>query len=178
MAKKSRANKRKKKKKSSPLLIFVLVIVVLAAVSLSVSYFLLQDDSHQLSSIFENSDTTEETTELTDPPIIKDPVEKDEPKTLLEGTWVSNYDGNIMTINRLGFTLESPSVSTSSKLSGKISIEKNIITFSYTSGSEACGSTEGHYQFQLEGAEEVFFKLIKDDCSSRKERNTMGWFKL
>ncbi len=178
MAKKTISRRRKKTKKTNHLLIFVMVIVILAAISLSVSYFILQDDSLKDFSPFENTSTERtEDAEASTPAITPDPVAVDKP-TLLDGTWVSNYDGNIMTISGLSFTLESPSVSDASKLSGSLSIEKSIVTFTYTSGTKTCLQIEGHYQFLLEGRDEVFFELIKDNCSKRKDRMSQSWFKL
>lgn len=178
MARKSKSRGRSKKKKTSPILIFIFVIIALAAISMLLGYYLLQDDSDKGLKIFGNESNKLETITPEQPGTVLKEKPVEEKPTLLEGTWVSNYDGNIMTIHGLGYTLESPSVDHVTKITGRLSIEKNIITFVSQDGDELCENTEGHYLFTLQGSDEIFFKLIKDTCTKRKERMTLSWFKL
>jgi len=105
--------------------------------------------------------------------IIKKQV-KDNP---LKGTWVSNYDGTMLTIKGDSFTLEMPSVDASSKVKGRIIIEKTIATFINDSKSKSCPSLEGHYSFSFEN-DELIFSLIKDECDTRINRMSVSWFKI
>ena len=97
---------------------------------------------------------------------------------LYVGTWVSNYDGAILTLKRFEFTLEMPSVDQKTTIKGELSVVKNVLTFVYTSGSETCRGVEGHYQYTLEDNGDIFFKRIKDKCKSRAERMEVSWFRL
>jgi hypothetical protein len=94
----------------------------------------------------------------------------------IEGTWVSNYNGTMLTIEGRTVTLESPSVDDFNKITGKIIIEENIVTFTYENGS--CKDLEGHYLYSIDEKGELFFKLIKDSCPHRLEVMTKTWFAL
>ena len=112
---------------------------------------------------------------------MKRPKNRKKPKTIektpLEGSWVSMYDGAILTFTGLNFSLDMPSVDSPEKITGKIAIESTIVTFYNTGGKKICLDDEGHYQFTFEN-DELNFKVIKDQCASRKERMTANWFKL
>lgn len=146
-----------------------MIVILLAILSVVIAYFVLPfaDDDNMLPSKTE--------TEIND-------QKEDEPVITIEpiytGTWVSNYDGAMLTIDRYSFTLEMPSVDHQSKIKGEMSVVKNVLTFVYTSGSANCRGKEGHYQYTLEENGDIFFKLIKDNCKSRKERMQMSWFRL
>ena len=164
MAGPTRSRKRKKRTNYKPLIIILIVLAAIVVVSIGIGYFLSKEEAN------------------TDP----EPVEqKEEPntnelealKTPLEGTWVSNYDGAILTINGLTFSLDVPSVDASVSVKGTLASEKNLITFTNISDDEMCPDIEGHYKFRFED-DEVFFTLIKDNCDNRKERMTMSWFNL
>jgi hypothetical protein len=96
----------------------------------------------------------------------------------IEGTWVSNYDGAMLTIKGFSFSVELSGLDAGPKMMGNLAVEGNIVTFVYDSGNKACQSIEGHYLYALENNGDLFFKLIKDNCESRKERMTATWFKL
>lgn len=169
---KHRTSTRKKKKKPNSFVIFLLVVILLALVSFGISYFMLDNGAiapevikttpaSQEESISETAKQKVTTKEL-------DPI---------QGTWVSNYDGTMMTIQAGSFTLESPAVDNPEKIKGSIGINKTIITFVF-SGKNTCGSVEGHYEYQLEAGGEIYFKKIKDPCSMRSELMSASWFKL
>ncbi len=148
-----------KKTGNNNLLIFFAIVIALALISMIAAYFM--------------TDKTEGEGKQQPKEIIK----TEKPATVLfEGTWVSNYNGTMLTIKGLTFTLESPAVDESTILKGKISIEKDTVTFIYESGT--CKGTEGKYQYTLNDKGELFFKLIRDNCSSRKELMTASWFKF
>lgn len=168
MAAKSR-KKRPIKAQKSPLMLVLLIVILLAIVSVVVAYFILP--AYQ-SSETGHGETITETVETAE----EEPIITVEP--MYTGTWVSNYDGAMLTINRYSFTLEMPSVDQKTEIKGELSVVKNVLTFVYTSGSANCRGEEGHYQFTLEENGDIFFNLIKDNCKSRKERMTMSWFRL
>lgn len=154
MAKRSRKT-AKAKNGQNKLFIFFAIILVLAIISTIIAFY-YQDE-------YAESGPVEQT---------QAPAQI----TSLEGTWVSNYDGKMLTISGLNVALESPSVDESGKISGSISIEDNIVTFMYKSG--ICKNMEGHYLYSINEDGELFFKLIKDSCENRIEIMTMTWFKL
>lgn len=143
---------RSKTKKTNPggnnLILFFAIIVVLAIVSMVVAYFYSGE---------KKPDEVQQTTQI-------------------EGTWVSNYDGAMLTIEGYNITLESPSVDNGNLIRGSISLEKNIVTFIFENGP--CDGIEGHYLYTIDEEGLLFFKLIKDECSGRRDRMSMKWFKL
>lgn len=143
----------------STLLIFFAIIIVLAIISTIIAFY-YQDETQE-----DGNQGQQNNTEQTSPGT-----------SVIEGTWVSNYDGKILTIKGSDVTLESPSVDGTDKIKGNINVEENIVTLVYDSGS--CQNIEGHYLYSINDAEELFLKLIKDSCENRIERMTMTWFKL
>jgi len=141
------------------LLIFFAIVIVLAIISIIVAYLYMSEDNPG------SEQEQQSTTEIINPGT-----------TEIEGTWVSNYDGRMLTIDGLKITIESPSVDDAEKINGQISVEANIVTIVYASGY--CENMEGHYLYSINDNGELFFKLIKDKCKSREERMTMSWFKL
>lgn len=159
--------KRHSKAQENPLRKLIVFILMLAVVSVIIAYFMLEDEKKQ------DEAPVQTTTEI---------QQEEEPVLTVEpaytGTWVSNYDGAILTLDRFSFTLEMPSVDQKTAIKGELSVVKNVLTFVYTSGSESCRGEEGHYQYSLEDNGDLFFKLIKDNCKSRKERMEASWFRL
>lgn len=151
----AKGRKKAQKGGQNNLLIFFAIIIVLAIVSTIVAYY-YQDENKDEQTEISQQDTNE--------------------NTVLEGTWVSNYDGKMLTVSGLNITIESPSVDGTGKIEGNISFENNIVTFVNTSGS--CKDMEGHYLYSIDDAGELYFKLIKDGCESRIEQMTMTWFKI
>lgn len=150
-----RSKKTGAKNGQNNLLLFFAIIIILAIISTIIAFY-YQDEFKETA---------------------PDDQQQTEVKTTnLEGTWVSNYDGKMLSINGLNITIESPSVDETGRITGRISIEENIITFVYTTG--ICETLEGHYLYSINEDGEVFFKLIKDSCESRIEHMTMTWFKL
>ena len=83
--------------KSNNVILFFAIILVLAIISVIAAYYLSGEDNNH-----ENR---------TD--VITNPI---------EGTWVSNYNGTMLTIEGRTVTLESPSVDDFNKITGKIII--------------------------------------------------------
>ena len=160
--------RRSTKAKKSPLMLFLIIVILLAILSVVIGYFILQDDDG--SEAVPMQTTTETQQEEEEPTLSVEPM--------YTGTWVSNYDGAILTLNRSSFTLEMPSVDQKTAIAGELSVMKNVLTFVYTSGTESCRGEEGHYQYTFEDNGDIFFKLIKDNCESRSERMEASWFRL
>lgn len=137
---------------------------------MGISYYLTNNENP---SVKEWATSEEEVKTNPQPEVSSTTIEK----SPLEGSWVSFYDGAILTFTGLNFVLDVPSVDSPGKITGKIAIEKTIVTFYYTSGKKSCLDVEGHYQFTFQD-EELNFKVIKDLCDNRKERMTANWFRL
>ena len=159
--------KRASKAQKSPLMLFLLIVILLAVLSVVIGYFILQNNEEKEAV---PNETIIETTQEEEPVLTVEPM--------YTGTWVSNYDGAILSLNRFAFTLEMPSVEQGTAVKGELMVVNNVLTFVYTSGSETCSGEEGHYQYTLEDNGDIFFKLIKDNCKSRKARMEMSWFSL
>ena len=144
--------------KSNNVLIFFVIVIALAIISIVAAYYLSGEDSNL------NPTKVHKTEKVA------------QPVTPIEGTWVSNYDGTMLTVEGRSVTFESPSVDESNKVSGEITIQDNIVTFSNIKGS--CKDIEGHYLYSIDEKDELFFKLIKDSCPKRIELMTASWFKL
>jgi len=164
MTKTAKTKKRNKRGNHKTLIILLIVFATIAVASMVISYFITDDNPSIFSQKTEQSDESKV-------------EELQNIKTLVEGTWVSNYDGAILTITGLSFTIENPGVDNRTKTSGNLAIEQNLVTFINSGGELVCKDIEGHYQFTFE-KDEVSFKLIKDNCESRIERMTASWFRL
>lgn len=162
--------KKMKKTKFKPWLIFILIIILIALISMGISYYLTNSENLGLKKWAANSQNSENVAETQATNQVSE-------KTPLEGSWVSYYDGAIFTFTGFDFILEIPSVDSPEKTTGKIAVAKTIVTFYYTSGNKSCLDVEGHYQFTFHEGQ-LNFKIIKDLCSTRKERMTANWFKL
>jgi len=164
MAASTKSRKRKKRTNYKPLIIILIVLAAIVVVSIGIGYFLTRGE-------------TVPTTEETEQTETLNTDELKSMKTPLEGTWVSNYDGAILGINGLTFSLDMPSVDAPETVKGSITVEQNLVTFINITGDDICPKMEGHYKFSFED-DEITFNLIKDNCDIRKERMTMSWFKL
>ena len=151
-------------------MMMISVLIILAIVSITIAYFVLYSEDAQTES---TKTVTSEQVEQ------KEEVRKEnkDAKTALEGTWVSNYDGAMLTIKGLDFTLDQPSVDGSGQIKGTLTVDNTTVTFSNTNGIEECIGKEGTYNFSFE-KDELNLKLIKDPCESRAEKMAAGWFRL
>ena len=161
--------RRGTKAQKSPLMLFLFIFILLVILSVVIGYFILDTDEGETVDPLQTTSVSKDNSE-------QEPVLTVEP--MYTGTWVSNYDGAILTLNRFSFTLEMPSVDQKTAIQGELSVVKNVLTFVYTSGSETCRGEEGHYQYVLEDNGDIIFKLIKDNCKSRKERMEVSLFRL
>jgi hypothetical protein len=172
------AKRRKSRKKTSTnntLLTLIIIIVLLGIISVVTAYFMLNDENKDIPKLIENvvgsSDTNIET------PADPKPDETEIIKTPIDGTWVSNYDGAMLTIENGTFSIEMPSVDASSKVKGTLALENSIVTFINKTEGKACKDEEGHYKFTFID-DELKLSKIKDACESRSERMNETWFRL
>lgn len=165
----AKTRKRKSKKtKLNGVWVFLAIVIVIAIISMLLSYFWISEDKPDVLLLPSQEQVKETQTKQTTPIPAKE----------IQGIWVSNYDGAMLTITGLNFELELSGIDETEKISGKLSVETNIVTFVYTSGTKVCKGPEGHYLYSINESGELFFKLIKDPCESRKERMSATWFKL
>ena len=125
MAKTAKTKKRNKRGNHKTLIILLIVFATIAVASMVISYFITDDNPSIFSQKTEQSDESKV-------------EELQNIKTLVEGTWVSNYDGAILTITGLSFTIENPGVDNRTKTSGNLAIEQNLVTFINTGGEVVC----------------------------------------
>ena len=164
------AKRKRKSKGNNSTMVMFSVLIILAIVSIVIAYFVLYSEGTQTEAtetvstehVKQKEEVKQQTTEI---------------KTALEGTWVSNYDGTMLTIEGLGFTLDQPSVDGSGQIKGTLAVEKTTVTFTNTNGIKKCIGKKGKYSFSFEN-DELNLKLIKDPCESRAEKMVSGWFKL
>lgn len=170
---KRRSTSRKSKKKPNSFVVFLVVVIILALLSFAISYFMLNRETEITSLAAETESQTQGNQEVVDAVQEEDLKEM----THLQGTWVSNYDGTMLTIQGSSCTFESPAVDSPEKVKGSLQVNKSIVTFVFT-GNNVCGSSEGHYEYQKEAGGEVFFRKIKDPCQSRSSMMSASWFRL
>ncbi len=97
---------------------------------------------------------------------------------LTKNTWVSNIDGAMLNFNTDNtFGIDIPSVESSAKITGKYIIEEDNISFTFDPESDVCNKEQGKYTYKIT-AEKLEFKVVSDNCKSRKYQWTAGWFKL
>jgi hypothetical protein len=158
---------KKKKNRYNTFQIAVAIIIILAIIILIVGYFYVDEDKPDVLLVPSTEQSRSDSN-----------TGRESNTAIILGSWVSNYDGAILTLNNASFTLEQSGIDVGSKITGTLAIETNIVTFVYTTGNKACKGAEGHYLYTIEENGEIFFKLIKDPCESRKERMTATWFRL
>ena len=168
MAKKAR-KKKSAQTKNNGLWVFIAIIIVIAIISMLISYYWVKEEKPETFLLPPDQTMEVAKTDKNEATVIATPI---------DGTWVSNYDGAMLTIKGGTFSLEIPGVDEGSKTVGRFSIEGNICTFTNTGGSASCKGNEGHYLYALDEAGELSFDLIKDICESRKERMSASWFSL
>lgn len=169
---KRRTTSRNSKKRNNSFVVFLIVVIILALLSFAISYFMLNRET-EINSPVSETESPEEGNQGDAAAQEQDLTEM----THLQGTWVSNYDGTMLTIEGRSCTFESPSVDSPEKVKGSLQVNKTIVTFVFT-GNNSCGSSEGHYEYQKEAGGEVFFKRIKDPCESRSRMMSVSWFRL
>ncbi len=92
-------------------------------------------------------------------------------------TWVSKMNGALLVITENGeFTLDFPGID-KDFVKGTIKFENNKLIFLAEKSSIYCKNMEGKYNFEIK-KNELFLSVVTDNCTSRKEHFTMGWFKL
>jgi uncharacterized ion transporter superfamily protein YfcC len=155
--------KKSKQQNKNSLITIIVVIVVLAAVSIITGWYFSDKNSEK------NTTPDKEQTAQTET------KKQDALKTPIEGTWVSNYDGAMLSITGLSFCLDLASVDKSVTIKGTILVKDDLVTLINKNG--ICKDVQGQYKFTIKG-KDLTFSLVNDKCASRKERMTAGWFRL
>ena len=163
--------KRRKKKSSGSrgFWIFAAIIIVIAIISVLLSYWWVGGKESDERDVPAREETTEPH---------KESGTKQQVDSPIDGTWVSNYDGAMLTLSGDTYSIELPGIDESGKAVGSFTLEENICTFLQTSEKAVCKDMEGHYLYTLADSGELSFSLIKDNCKSRKDRMTTSWFRL
>ena len=167
--------RRKKAKNNNSLITVFIIIIILAIISVITAYFLVDDKDKFIPDFIEQVSNSDTEIVATDPEIKENIVQ--EIKTPIEGTWVSNYDGAMLTITGGTFNVDMPSVDASAEASGTIAVENTIVTFINKTGNKSCQNVEGHYNYSFVG-DELKLSLIKDPCEARVRKMAETWFKL
>ena len=183
MAKKRTAKRRSSKKKTgNSFAVIILIIVVLALLAFGITYVMTNDVS--VDDYFSlKSEKTEIEAKKNDNKVNDTKTEKVVKEQnvsvagVLEGTWVSNNDGAMLTINGKEFTIEQPSVDSPQKIKGTVVYGKNTITFINNNEKSDCGIRPGEYSFVVDN-DGVTFSLINDTCKSRAIQLECNWFQL
>ncbi len=151
-------SRKKKQDNNKGLIIIIVAVIVIAAISIIAGWYVTDGNTEEVKT--PGTEQTEEQVTV---------------KTSLEGTWVSSYDGAMLGITGLSFTLELASVDKPITVQGSIVVKDSLVTFINTNA--ICKKIKGKYRFRFKEGDLVF-QLIEDDCASRKERMTAGWFRL
>lgn len=170
-----RRKSKKKKVNNNNLLTLIIIIIILGIISVVAAYFMLDEEQKNIPQLIEN--ITSSTDNDIETPIETKPVEEKIITSPIDGTWVSNYDGAMLTISNGSFSIEMPSVDASSKIKGSLAVENTIVTFINVSGNKSCIGIEGHYNYSFKDGE-LMLNMIKDKCEIRSERMRETWFKL
>ena len=93
-------------------------------------------------------------------------------------TWVNKSDGALLQIKTDGsFDLDFPSVDTKKYYRGQVSIVDDQISFIYSSDVKSCTGIAGIYKIKI-SADQMELKPLNDECNSRKQHFSQGWFKI
>ncbi|MBU1014138.1 MAG: alpha/beta hydrolase [Bacteroidetes bacterium] len=93
-------------------------------------------------------------------------------------TWVNKSNGALLLIKSDGnFNLDFPSVDSKKFYEGKVIVVDDQISFTYNQGNETCANIAGTYKFIL-ADDNLELKALNDDCKTRKQHFTRGWFKI
>lgn len=170
MAKKTTG--RKKKTSENSMGKIVIIVAVLAILSVVIAWFLMNKDEQDnlLPDVFKTDNNLNENK--------NQPTETKLIKTLLDGTWVSNYDGSMLTIENGKFTIETPAVDAGNKYHGFISVENTVVSFIWDTDSKLCPANEAHYSFSFEN-DELKLSKVKENCKTAEKKLTSStWFRL
>ncbi|HHL57584.1 MAG: hypothetical protein DRI88_13450 [Bacteroidetes bacterium] len=158
-------SRKKKQDNNKGLIIIIITVIVIAAISIIAGWY------------FSDRNTKETVSEGTEPSVQQTDKLPSAIGSVLDGTWVSKYDGAILTVNGRSFSLELPSVDKQVLVAGTIRIHEQTAVLKNISANANCKGLEGQYTFSVKD-KNLQFQLVKDECAGRKERMTAGWFRL
>lgn len=176
MAKKRTSKRSSRKRKSNnSAIVVIMVVVIIALLSFFITYFIINDA--QSAKVVKSSTVENITETVVEKTEVKPETGDSEVLTAIDGTWVSNNDGAMLTIHGKNFTIELPSVDSPQKTKGTIIYNDNNVTFLYSSAKTECGIKPGEYKYEIND-DEIFFNVVNDDCKLRAKQLECGWFRL
>ena len=169
--KKSPQKKTLRRKNNRNALWFIVIFLILLIASLFIGYYFTHKNSK------EKTETLNQNKQVISTKKTSASLPKSTKTNILDGTWVSEYDGAIMEISGTHFTLEFPSVNSGEIIHGLLKTKEGTVHFLYQTGSNTCKGFMGKYNFELKNKNLIFNK-ISDKCKSRTDRMNSGWYAL
>lgn len=185
MAKRRKSATKRGKKQSSGinLRIFIIVLVLIALVAFVITYLVTDSNEKEARKMVEASNNespgpkpVEKTNDTVPMPKITFNGEQVQ-KGNLDGTWVSNNDGAMLTINGRNYSMELPNVDGTIVDKGTIVVLTDKVKFVDTDEESPCTVSVGVYSYKVvKGV--ISFQKIDDKCDSRIERLSATWYKI
>ncbi len=178
----TRKSKRKNKRKGS-FKVFLIIVILLALVSFAITYIVMNADNNsdgqkdnykqQDKGSLGNEPSKNDTAPMPKITFSGESIEKGN----LDGTWVSENDGSMLTITGRKYSIELPNVDGTIVDRGTIVVLKNKVTFVDTDEDSPCTASAGVYGYKLKD-NTIIFNKIDDKCDSRNYRMTAKWYKI
>lgn len=185
MAKRSRSNKKSRRKNGGGinLRVFIIVFVLIALVAFAITYLVMDqkenDARKTLKAVKQDVERPQSGDKKNDSvPMPKITFSGDEIKPgNLDGTWVSNNDGAMLTISGRDYSIELPNVDGTVVDKGTIVVLANEVKFVDTDEESPCTVSVGIYSYKVVN-NVISFKKVKDECESRINRLSATWYKI
>lgn len=169
-------------------IIVVIVLFIVAAVMsyIYLHYFRNDKPSTQVTEIEQTALSPKETQPLEDvtpkksekiEPNKTEKTENQSSKTSIEGTWVSNLSGTMLTFKGDQYNIDFMGVESTKPFMGTFSISGNEIKFVNSKKNTICALEEGIYTFTFKG-NNIIFTTKKDNCNKRSLALQSEWYKF
>lgn len=180
MAKKKRRARRSTSKKgdNKSFAVFFIVVVITALLAFAITYIVM--NSGETAQVEDKVATGIERDKAASKNDETAKMANEGPriqKANIDGTWVSENDGAMLTIKGRDYTIELPNVDGTIVGKGTIVALKHQVTFVNTSEDSDCTVSPGVYNYEL-GDNTITFQKVDDKCKSRINRLTAIWFKI
>ena len=178
--------KKKKRARKSPsqkggnksFAVIFIVVIITALLAFAITYIVM--NTEDMSEVTEQATTSGERKKVNPKNEETKKISNEGPtieKANINGTWVSENDGAMLTIKGRDYTIELPNVDGTIVGSGTIVALKHQVTFVNTSEDSDCTVSPGVYKYEL-GDNTITFQKVDDKCKSRVNRLTSTWFKI
>ncbi len=180
MAKKRKTRRKSTAKKNgnSSMGRLLIVLVIIAVLAFAITY-IITTTSQKDASIKESAKS-----ENPMPEKVKDENQSrmaNEGPTIkkgnIDGTWVSENDGSMLTIKGRDYTIELPNVDGTVMESGTVVVLQHQVTFVNTVEDADCTVSPGVYKYEVV-ENTIVFQKVEDKCKSRVSRLSANWFKI